>query len=264
MEFQNKALGHEQRSSNPGITDRNNVMNAAASMLGCKRSQVGRATDMESTVRALPKTLLHDVADWSESVKASSFATTLRGGRHASARERFLLGVACCWMLLLGTPSSASAALPGEPATCILNIKGHSIASLTLIRQGDVAAGAQEGLSGQKHVRPGKSLHLPAGKYRVENVELEGGYRLKARHGRNDDWLELAPDKPCELIVGAPLSPQVTVKRHGRYLQMDYDLVDAAQRSYTKVANDGAKLTRPRFTVSKGNEVLGSESFEYG
>ena len=219
---------------------------------------------MESTVRALPKTPPHSLADWSESAKASSFAATLWGGGHAPTRERFLLGLACWWMLLLGAPSSSPAAPPDEPATSILNIKGHSIASLTLIRQGDVAAGVQEGLSGQKHVRPGKTLHLPAGKYRVENVELDGGYRLKARHGRNDDWLELAPGKPCELVVGAPLSPQVTVKRHGRYLQLDYDLVDAAQRSYTKVANDGAKLTRPRFTVSKGNEVLGSESFEYG
>jgi hypothetical protein len=95
-------------------------------------------------------------------------------------------------------------------------------------------------------------------------VELEGGYRLQARHDRNDDWLELAPGKLCDLVVGAPLSPQVTVKRHGRYLQMDYDLVDAALRSYTKVANDGDRRTRPRFTASKGNEVLGSESFEYG
>ena len=47
------------------------------------RSQVGRAAGMESTVRALLKTPPHNVAAWSESVKASSFAATLRGGGHA-------------------------------------------------------------------------------------------------------------------------------------------------------------------------------------
>jgi hypothetical protein len=40
---------------------------------------------MEPTVRALPKTPPHNVADWSESVKASSFTATLRGGGACNA-----------------------------------------------------------------------------------------------------------------------------------------------------------------------------------
>ncbi len=175
-----------------------------------------------------------------------------------------MLGLACCWVLLLGVANTPAGASDDEPEMCILEIKGDSIANLTLISQGDDPTGTGDGLAGKRFVRPGKTLLLPAGRYRLETVELDGGYQCQSLYAWGDDWFELGPGKPNELVVGAPLSPKVTARRHGQFLQMDYDLVDAAGRSYAKATESGERLIPPRFTVYKGDEVLGSESFEYG
>jgi hypothetical protein len=111
-------------------------------------------------------------------------------------------------------------------------------------------------------MRPGNSLWLPPGRYWVEQVELEGGYESSSNYSRDDGWFELAPGRPHQLVVGAPLSPQVSVTRHGRFLEMDYGLVDAAGRSYTW--SSGRRPAPPEFTVYRNDEVLGSGSFEYG
>ena len=98
----------------------------------------------------------------------------------------------------------------------------------------------------------------------LEASSSKGATNPRASYGRDDEWFVLAPGKPHELVIGAPLSPQVTVKRHGKFLQMDCDLVDAAGRSYSFLSQDGQRPAPPRFTVYKNDEVLGSDSFAYG
>jgi hypothetical protein len=152
----------------------------------------------------------------------------------------------------------------GQPELCELKIEGHSILSLTLLGGTAVPGDGAENLAGQKHVRPGKSLWLPAGRYWVERVELEGDYESSSDYARDDGWFELAPGKPHQLVIGAPLSPRATVTRHGKFLEMSYDLVDAAGRGYRLSSGAGQRPVPPRFTVYKNDEVLGAGSFEYG
>jgi hypothetical protein len=181
-------------------------------------------------------------------------------------RRLMALAIAVAWCAAIASKAASSdpATTARKPELCELKIEGHSILSLTLLKESGVPGNIAEGLAGEKHVRPGTSLWLPAGRYRVEGVELEGGYRSSASYRHDDEWFELAPGKPQQLVIGAPLSPQVTVKRHGKFLEMSYDPVDAAGRSYGWSTGAGQRPAPPRFTVYKNDEVLGSGSFEYG
>ena len=93
---------------------------------------------------------------------------------------------------------------------------------------------------------------------------------MKTLRGITDfrDWCILAA---CTLLFAsictAPRSPKpwhphpsLTVKRAGRLLTLDYQLLDA----------DGQKFRNPdrnhppRFTVYQGDRLVGSGTFEYG
>ncbi len=173
-------------------------------------------------------------------------------------------GLAWCWMIVFGAASPAWCATADESGLCELKIDGHSIVSLTLIQQRDPSAGQYAGLSGKQYDRPGKSLWLPAGRYRIENVQVEGSFESGERFGHQDQWFELTPGVTHQLVCGAPLAPRVTVKRHGKFLEMDCDLVNRAGRSYVSRREFDQQLPPPRFSVYKYDELLGTESFAYG
>ncbi len=172
----------------------------------------------------------------------------------------FAIALACSFITVPPAAFSQSEAVVQQPELCELKIEGHSILSLTLIRMGD----ASGPVAGEKHLRPGKSLQLPAGRYYVESVELEGEYQATGPMPGEEQWFELARDKSSQLVIGAPLSPSVSVTRHGKFLEMDYQLVDAAGRSYTFVGRNVPRPEPPRFTVYQDGQVLGSDSFDYG
>ena len=65
-------------------------------------------------------------------------------------------------------------------------------------------------------------------------------------------------------MIGASLLPQVTVRRHGKYLEMNCDVVDAGGRRYVWRGDTMTRPDPPSFTVYKDDQVLGSGSFEYG
>lgn len=154
-------------------------------------------------------------------------------------------------VLLLAASSSV---LAGDEGTCELKIRGHSIVRLMLIEKSHLA--------GVRFDRPGETVKLPAGVYRLEQVDLEENCSLRTVQL---EWFNVSPDKPNELVVGAPLNPTVSVKRHGTFLQLDYDLVDGAGRSYRKTRDYSHGVPPPpRFTVSKDGRRIGSGSFEYG
>ncbi len=158
-------------------------------------------------------------------------------------------------ILLLAVAMPAKAAAEG--AACELKIRGHSIARLTLVDKA--------GRSGVRFDKPGKSVRLAAGTYRVEKVELEGGYATDVRPGQGQDWFEVTSEGPNELVVGAPLYPTTTVTRYGGFLKLNYETLDGAGRGYGKGADSANRNPPPpKFSVYKDGEKIGSGSFEYG
>lgn len=135
-----------------------------------------------------------------------------------------------------------------------LAIQGRAIERLTLVDANDKVTAIE---------RPQESILLPAGKYRVQQVELQGGFSCHEYFASDDAWLHVAAGRTPVLKVGAPLTPQVNVKRTGRVVTIDYELVDAAGRTYSP-GNDNRRTKPPTFAVFKNGQTIGSGSFEYG
>jgi hypothetical protein len=191
--------------------------------------------------------------------KAVATRRTIKGRIIMQSRGSALKAV-CSWMLFLGWGflgtglSAAQEEGPGPaPGTgaCELEIVGSHIDRLTL-----------ESPNG--HIRhmasPGPHLSLPAGKYCVRQVDLKGGYQFIGSSVAEPGWFTLTPETPQQLKVGAPLKPSVKVTRRGRFLTLDYQLLDAGGRVY----RGGQSVNRPRFMVYRGDREIGSGSFEYG
>jgi len=138
-----------------------------------------------------------------------------------------------------------------DPTACQLNIAGKFIEELVLVDE----AGHTKQLN-----QPGPSVTLPAGQYRVSQVELKGGFLCTVVGTEESDSFRLTPDEPHELQVGAPLNPNAKVTRQGRLLELDYQLLDASGHNYTNQDRENP----PRFTVHKNGQEIGSGSFEYG
>ncbi|MCU0982895.1 MAG: hypothetical protein MUF25_27350 [Pirellulaceae bacterium] len=150
------------------------------------------------------------------------------------------------------TQETAAAGPASKPAVCQLQIAGGAIERLVL---------ADESQKTTEFARPGESVSLPAGRYFVREVELTNGFRCYAWIGGDEDWIQVSADPAPAVKVGAPLTPKVRVKRAGRLLTLDYELVDAAGRRYTPKDHTAAS---PRFTILKNGQTIGSGSFEYG
>jgi hypothetical protein len=82
------------------------------------------------------------------------------------------------------------------------------------------------------------------------------------RADTKDAWTQVSPDKSPVLKIGAPLKPTVHIARQGRVLTLDYKLLDAEGRNYSKRDTNG--FPPPKFTVRKDGRIVGSGVFEYG
>ena len=69
---------------------------------------------------------------------------------------------------------------------------------------------------------PGHSVFLPPGRYLFQVVDFPAGLSV-----RTDIDFVLTPEKPYRLDIGASVKPRVTVKREGRLLKLEYELLDA-------------------------------------
>jgi hypothetical protein len=142
-----------------------------------------------------------------------------------------------------------------KPAQGELKIEGKYIKQLTLERE-----------DGNKVTfdQPGESIKIAAGKYRLQEVHLEGGYTYQEwmvpRPELKQNWIEVGEDKPAVLKVGAPLKQILTAKREGRALELDYKLSGIGGENYA--GPDSSKP--PRFDIYKGNRKIASGEFEYG
>ena len=141
----------------------------------------------------------------------------------------------------------------GEAEQGRLRIEGRGIDRLTLHNEAGQAT---------EITRPGESVSLPVGKYRIWEVELTGGFHCYAFATNPGDSFQVAADQVPMLQVGAPLTPQIRVQRAGRLLTLDYDLVDARGRRYLQ--RGAGRNDPPKFTVYKEGQAIGSGSFEYG
>ncbi len=167
----------------------------------------------------------------------------------------------CCYLqiaaVLLGALTVAAPASADPSLPCQLKIRGHSIKCFTLI--------GKNGGAGVRFDTPDETVHLAAGTYRVESVELTGNYTLVPSADDRKAWFEVTPKGPNELVVGAPLYATVSARRHGGFVEMDYDTVDGAGRSYRKSYDTYEdRPPEPTFTVSVDGQQIDLGKFEYG
>lgn len=108
--------------------------------------------------------------------------------------------------------------------------------------------------------KPGEIINLPVGEYRIQQVDLSGGYTYRAVNLTGQDWIKVAEDKPGVLKIGAPLKQAVEVERRGRVLVLDYKLLGIGGENY----RGGNREKPPGFTVYKGKQIIDSGQFQYG
>jgi hypothetical protein len=160
-------------------------------------------------------------------------------------------------VLWLSVPMALLAAAPAKPppadATLCEVILAKHVKNLALIDgYGNAAV----------YMSRGSSLLLAPGEYKIREISLEGGYSSSIDAGRAEQRVTLTSGKPYHFDVG-PLKSGVTVKRAGRLLTMDYQLLDAAGRQYRNLGRT-IDSKPPQFTVYQGDRAIGSGTFEYG
>ena len=170
--------------------------------------------------------------------------------RRHGQRASWAWAAAC--LLLASASWQAGAARGQEPARGEVRIEGTHIKQLVLFG-GDTPH--QEVLTD-----PNTSLRLPVGAYRVQLIELQGGYTCPAQSTIGLGRIAVMEDTPEVLKVGGPLRQEVTVTRQGRVLVLDYGLLGIGGERYS--AADRSKP--PRFTICKGDAAIASGGFEYG
>lgn len=193
------------------------------------------------------------ILQWAEFARRGMIARSKAGPARLAATSGGEVNMKFSIALVLITTLGADRPqlkLPGpEAATCQLIVDGQAVEELWL---------QNENMLTLTHKLKGPTLSLAPGRYRVERIQLKGGYLHIAEPWESD--FTLRPDQPHHLRAGAPLKSHVEVKREGRLLSFDYRLTDAAGRRY-RSSNTTA---RPRFTVyQNGREVAGG-TFEYG
>lgn len=120
---------------------------------------------------------------------------------------------------------------------------------------------SQKNGSRKKFDKPGETIQLPIGEYRLQEAHLQGGYSCGIMMPISDaNWVTVAKDKPAVLKVGAPLRQIVKVERRGSVLQLSYELSGVGGEKYTS----DRRGEPPRFTVYKAGKEIVSGKFQYG
>ena len=163
-----------------------------------------------------------------------------------------LLGGILLGAILVCTSTVADEAAVGDsPTTGELHIEGEGITKLTLedehSRQSQFSA-------------PGAVITLSAGKYRLYEVSLDGGYTCRSYLALPGQWITVGPDQPATLEVGAPLRQVVRAERRGRSMILNYELRGRGGERYAPSSTSQP----PTFAVYKGERKVASGDFEYG
>ena len=145
---------------------------------------------------------------------------------------------------------AAGSSLASEP-NGIINIQGKHIQRLVLTQQF-----AKHKVL--KFNEPNESIKVAPGKYRISELELQGGYQIGG--GGPDRQITVEEGKPATLKVGGPLSQSVKVSRQGSWLKLDYKLEGIGGEQYS----DSQREKAPTFAVYQGDVQIGNGTFAYG
>lgn len=110
----------------------------------------------------------------------------------------------------------------------------------------------------QQFNRPGETINLPIGKYRLQDVRLKNGFIYNSRPSTYK-WFTVTQEEPAVYKVGAPLKQVVSIGRQGPILKIDYKLIGVGGETYAST-----RSMRPRFTVFKNKTIVGGGEFEFG
>ncbi len=157
-------------------------------------------------------------------------------------------GTPYIWIFLVALfAGSPALGAQSETASGELQIDGGPIERLILLDEN----------GRQKHFdRPGESLPLPPGVYRLHEVALEGGYVCRAHRVPGDGKIVVEPGRPATLRLGAPLRQTIRVERWGTRMILNYDLLGRGGERYC-VPEDSAP---PAFAVFRGDRAILSGS----
>lgn len=164
-------------------------------------------------------------------------------------RKCLFIGLFASTVIVLGTGSWGQ---EQDSAVGELKLEGKHVERLVL---------SQKNGSRKKFDKPGETIKLAVGEYRLQEVSLEGGYSCGITMPISDaNWVTVAEDKPAVLKVGAPLKQVVKVERRGSVLQLGCELLGVGGEKYTSDRRSGP----PRFIVYKAGKEIASGNFEYG
>jgi hypothetical protein len=180
-------------------------------------------------------------------------------GFHFS-RDLFLGGEAyrldCAYVQQEGTPRYQIDLRPRQAELGELKLPGKFIKRLVLTGTKFTAVLDQ----------PEPAVKVPVGSYHQVQVQLaQGGveaYRESSRYGGSygNNGTTITATKPAVLTVGGPLTNSVTVNRHGRALNLNYQLLGAGGETYQLL---GARR-QPEFAAYRGDKKIASGKFEFG
>jgi hypothetical protein len=157
-------------------------------------------------------------------------------------------------LLLSGLTSGQTEVTPPDPSTGKLQVQGTHITTLSLRR-------IQDGHT-ETFKDPNGVLTLPEGTYSILQITLQDTFAYQPNGLPPLGDIVIARDRPCTLEIGGPLTPSLDITRQGRHLQLVYKLVGIGQETYTRMNGTPAKA--PTFTVSQGEQILDTGTFEYG
>ncbi|MBN2182389.1 MAG: hypothetical protein JW715_10785 [Sedimentisphaerales bacterium] len=104
---------------------------------------------------------------------------------------------------------------------------------------------------------PFEAKKVPVGKYRLQNIRLDGGYYCGTK---NHITVSVEENETAIFKVGAPLKSTIDLKRQGRILELRYKLIGMAGEDYPAPTRNNP----PGFTVFKSDRKIASGKFEYG
>ena len=145
----------------------------------------------------------------------------------SKSKNGFLAGISLGVILVYASAFATfagEAAPEGSPATGELHIDGNSVTKLTL----------EDGQNRRNQFSThGPVLTLPAGKYRLFEVALEGGYTCRLYMEPEERRVTIAPGQPATLKIGAPLRQVVRVERRARSMILNYELCGRGGERYS-------------------------------
>jgi hypothetical protein len=170
----------------------------------------------------------------------------------AAHRPAWPLAMATALVFALGSWQARPARAEESPRGD-LKIEGQHISRILL-----------DGGEGDSHIEeltdPCGTVKVPVGTYRVQRVELQGGYMSLSGGTGELTKIAVTEDIPEVLKLGSPLRQEVQVTRQGRLLILNYKLLGIGGEAYRSTST----VKPPRFTVYRGDKAIASGQFEYG